>query len=161
MFSAAFWWGGCSTPVVNQTVTFNETDYQPYEATGTAVVRGHAFVRSDTGLKHGAAGIQVVLVPLTPYTEERAHIMESGKEPGPIDPRLEKYTHTTVGDWGGAYTFDHLPAGKYLVYCKVNWEAQVVNTMRRDANGSVYAVGRTQLADGEHKDLVVTNVRSR
>jgi hypothetical protein len=153
---AAFLLGGCSTPV-NQTVSFNEADYKPYEAAGTAVIHGHAFVRSDTGVKHGAAGINIYLVPLTAYTEERAKIMESGKEPAGADPRLENYIKTTVGDWGGDYKFEGLPAGKYLLYCKIDWEQQYPNSMRRAGSGEVYAVARAQVSNGEHKSVVVTN----
>ena len=148
--------GGCAT-VVNQTVPFDESEYQPYEARGTAVIQGHAFVRSDTGVKRGAAGLTICLVPLTAYTEERAKIMESGNEPGPMDPRLNRYIKTTVGDLGGgAYRFEGLSAGKYLLYCKIEWEAQFAGTMRRDASGSAYAVARTEVANGEHKNVVVT-----
>ena len=147
---------GCST-VVNQTVTFAESDFQSYEARGTGLIQGHAFIRSDTGVKRGGAGIKISLVPLTAYTEERAMIMESGNEPGPMDPRLNKYVRTTVGDWGGAYRFEGLPAGKYLLYCKIEWEAQYAGSLRRDASGSSYALARTVLSGGEHKNVVITN----
>lgn len=153
---AFFLLAGCSTPVT-QTVSFNEADYKPYEAAGTAVIHGHAFVRSDTGVKHGAAGINIYLVPLTAYTEERAKIMESGKEPAGADPRLENYIKTTVGDWGGDYKFEGLPAGKYLLYCKIEWEQQYPNSMRRAGSGEVYAVARAQVSSGEHKSVVITN----
>lgn len=153
------WLGGCNS-VVNQTTPFNEADLEPYLSSGTAQLRGHAFVRSDTAIKHGAAGLKIFLVPLTPYTEEMATIMESGKTPGPADPRLERYTRTTIGDWGGAYVFDHLPAGRYLIYCRVTWEAQNPAGLRRDASGAFYAVRRTDVLAGEKKDVVVTNVKT-
>lgn len=149
--------GGCSTPVA-QSVSFNEAEYKYIEASGTAVIHGHAFVRSDTGVKHGAAGINIYLVPLTAYTEERAKIMESGKEPAAADPRLENYIKTTVGDWGGDYKFEGLPAGKYLLYCKIEWERQNFNSMRRDGYGNFYALARAQVSNGEHKSVVITNL---
>jgi len=138
-------------------VSFNEADYKSYESVGGAVIHGHAFVRSDTGVKHGAAGVNIYLVPLTAYTEERAKIMESGKEPAAADPRLENYIKTTVGDWGGDYKFEGLPAGKYLLYCKIDWERQYPNSMRRAGSGEVYAVARAQVSGGEHKSVVITN----
>lgn len=57
--AALLLWSGCSTAPVAQTVGFSETDCKFAEATGTAVIQGHAFVRSDTGVKHGAAGLQI------------------------------------------------------------------------------------------------------
>jgi len=155
--AALLLWGGCSTPVA-QTVAFNETDYKFAEATGTAAIRGHAFVRSDTGAKHGAAGIQIYLVPLTEYTEERAKIMQSGKDPVPADPRLEHYTKTVVGDWGGEFKFENLPAGNYLIFCRIEWERQLPFGQRRDGYGGFYALAKTQVKNGEHKNVVVTNV---
>ncbi len=150
--------GGCASPV-SQTVPFAETDYPPADATGTAVIYGHAFVRSDTGIKRGAAGIKVYLVPLTAYTEERAKIMESGNDPVPADSRLDKYVRTTVGDiGGGGFQFENLPAGEYLVYCKIEWERQFAGSMRRDGSGSPYALARAKVANGEHKKVVVTNL---
>jgi hypothetical protein len=157
-FGATLLWSGCSSPV-NQSVSFDEADYKPYEAPGTAVIRGHAFVRSDTGMKHGAAGLIIYLVPLTAYTEERAKIMESGKEPVPADSRLDQYIKTTVGDvGGGTFQFRNLPAGKYLIYCKIDWEAKLVQSRIRDASGDFYALARTQVSNGELKNVVVTNL---
>ncbi|HEY4248224.1 MAG TPA: hypothetical protein VGM64_15350 [Lacunisphaera sp.] len=149
----------CST-IVNQSVAFNESDYSSSSTTGTAIIAGHAFVRSDTGAKHAAAGIPISLVPLTPYTEERAKIMESGKDPAPADPGLAKYVRTTVGDWGGSYKFEGLPVGNYLIFSRIKWERPFAGGMRRDASGDVYALARVQISNGEHKVVVVTNVSS-
>jgi len=155
--AALLLWSGCSTPVA-QTVAFNEADYKFSETTGTAVIHGHAFVRSDTGVKHGAAGIQVFLVPLTDYTDERSKIMQSGKDPAPADPRLERYTKTVVGDWGGEFKFEGLPAGTFLIFCRIDWERQLPNGHRRDGYGGFYALAKAQIKNGEHKSVVVTNV---
>ena len=157
-FAAIVALAGCTSPPVNQTVSFDESDFKSYQTPGTAVIQGHAFVRSDTGVKHGAAGIQITLVPLTAYTEERAHIMESRRDPAPADPRLEPYVKTVVGDWGGDYKFEGLPAGKYLIFCKVEWERQNPNNMNRSGSGEFYALARTQVKNGEHKSVVVTNL---
>ena len=93
--------GLCGCATVDQQVSFNEADYQPYLAQGTASIFGHAFVRTGDGFKHNAAGLIVYLVPLTPYTEERARIMLAGKEPSPADLQMNKYLRSVVGDVGG------------------------------------------------------------
>src|SRR5580693_6573500 len=100
---------GCST--VNQSTAFNAVDFRPYESPGTAEIHGHAFVRTDDGRIHKAAGLNVYLVPLTPYTDERAKIMQDNKTPTPTDPRLDKYVQAVVADAGGDFEFSGLPAG--------------------------------------------------
>ena len=157
VFGVALLLSACST-IVNQSVPFDNADFSAFEALGTAVISGHAFVRSDTGMKRGAAGIRVNLVPLTAYTEERAKIMESGKNPAPADPELEKHIRTTVGDWGGGYQFEGLPAGKYLVYCEIKWEQRFAGNRLRDGSGDLYALARVQVSNGEHKSVVATNL---
>jgi hypothetical protein len=147
----------CSS-IVPYSAPFNESDFVRYSVPGTAVIQGHTFVRSDTGIKRGGAGLTITLVPLTAYTEEAARIMASGKTPGPADPRLDKFTRTTVGDvGGGAFEFRDLPAGKYLLYCKIEWNAQYAGTMRRDASGSMFAMAKTEVSNGQTKRVVVTN----
>ncbi len=141
---------GCSTPV-SQSLSFNEADFAAYRSPGTAVIQGHAFVRTNNGGKHGAAGLKIFLVPLTPYTEERAKIMEAEKDPAAADPRLDSYVRTTVGEWGGAFQFTELPAGDYLLYCKIEW-------VRPRQGGDYYATARAHVAKGEHKNVVITNL---
>jgi hypothetical protein len=149
--AAALALSGCST--VNQSVAFNAADFKAYEAPGKALIQGHAFVRTADNAKHTAAGLNVYLVPLTPYTAERGSIMRSGKTPSPADPSLGQYVKTEVADIGGAFTFTGLPAGSYLVYCKIAWYAR----SRRAQGGDYYAVGKADVSEGEKKHLVVTN----
>jgi len=150
--------GACATEIVKQTTAFNEADFQAYARTGSATIQGNAFARSDTGRKHGAAGIMIYLVPLTPYTEERAKIMESGKEPAPADPELAKFVKSMVGNFYGAFAFQNLPAGKYLVYSKVSWEPVFATSRARDASGDVWVVARTEVTDGQVAQVVASNV---
>lgn len=148
--AAAFVLFGCTT--VNQSVAFNEADFRPYDWPGTAVIRGHAFVRTESGRKENAAGLNVYLVPLTPYTAERANIMAAENDPAPPDPRLARYVRTDLADNGGAFEFTGLPAGSYVVYCEISWWRRHLG-----ASGDYYVVGRATVADGERKHLVVTN----
>jgi hypothetical protein len=111
--------GGCST--VDQKASFGEGEFQPYLAHGTAAIFGHAFVRTPNGIMHHATGLPVYIVPLTPYTEERAEIMLAGKTPSPADPRMDKYVKTQIADNGGQFSFGSLPAGSYLVFSKISW----------------------------------------
>jgi hypothetical protein len=142
--------GGCGT--VDQKASFNEGDFQPYLASGRSSVFGHAFVRTPNGLKHNAAGLPVYLVPLTPYTEERAEIMLAGKTPSPADPRMDKYVRTEIADVGGQFKFADLPAGSYLVFCKIEWVGGKYGGV------DYFAVSKTTVAAGERKHVVATRV---
>jgi hypothetical protein len=143
---------GCST--VNQSTAFNAGDFKPYESPGTAVIRGHAFVRTDEGKIEKAAGLAVYLVPLTPYTGERAKIMLRNRTPAPADPLLEKYVQVVVADVSGDFEFSGLPAGSYVVYSRIEWHGRKFS----DSAGDDYVVGEATVAQGEKKRLVVTNV---
>lgn len=142
--------GGCST--VDQKASFNEVDFQPYLASGRSAVFGHAFVRTPNGVKHTAAGLPVRLVPLTPYTEERAEIMLAGKTPSPADPRMDKYVRTEVADMGGQFAFGDLPAGSYLVFCKIEWFGG------RYGGVDYFAVAKATVAAGQRKHVVATRL---
>jgi hypothetical protein len=143
--------GLCGCATVDQKAAFNEADFRPYTAQGTASIFGHAFARTDNGVKHTAAGLTVYLVPLTPYTEERANIMVAGREPSPADPQMDKYLKSVVADMGGQFKFDGLPAGSYLVFARIEWE-------RRRTGGDFFVVGRGTVAAGQKLHLVVSNV---
>lgn len=139
---------GC---VTKQSTVFNAADFAPYEADGSAVIQGHAFVRTEDNAKHNAAGLPVYLMPLTPYTQERANIMMKGGEPEEASPGLSKYVKSTTADMGGRYTFTGLPTGSYVVYSKIEWSHY------KRSGGSYYAVGKVTVKNGENRHLVVCN----
>lgn len=145
-------WGCSST--VNQSVAFHAEDFRRYDSPGTSTIHGHAFVHTRDGLKHNAAGLKVYLVPLNAYTDERAKISLKGDEPAPADPGLEKYIRTEVADISGLYEFRGLPAGDYLVYCRVAWDRF---NFKRQSSGDYFIVAKTGLKEGEKKRVVVTN----
>jgi hypothetical protein len=135
---------------VKQSAVFNAADFASYDLPGTAVIHGHAFARTDDGLKHNAAGLKVYLMPLTPYTEERAAIMRSGREPEAAEPGLNQHIKVVIADVSGGFEFAGLPPGGYVVYSKIEWS-------RKHSSGDYYVVGQTSVANGEKKHLVVTN----
>ncbi|HEY4248260.1 MAG TPA: hypothetical protein VGM64_15530 [Lacunisphaera sp.] len=150
---AALGLSGCSS-IVNQSVAFRAEDFKRYDSPGTSTIYGHAFVHTRDGLKHNAGGLKVYLVPLNAYTDERARISLKRNEPGPADPGLEKYIRTEVADIQGLYEFHGLPAGDYMVYCRVVWDRF---NLKRPSSGDYFIVARTGLKEGEKKHVVVTN----
>lgn len=142
---------GCSS-VVNQSVAFRAEDFRHYDSPGTSSIHGHAFVHTRDGVKHNAGGLKVYLVPLNAYTDERAKIALRGSEPAPADPGLGKYLRMQVADISGLYEFSGLPAGDYLIYCRVTWTG-----FKRQSSGDYFIVARTPVKEGERKRVVVTN----
>ena len=142
---------GCATPPVKQVEAFNEAPYARYQKPGTAQISGEAFLRTKGGDVKNAAGRRIYLVPLTPYTEERAKIMWERKEPEPADPRLARFTKSVTADTQGGFSFSALPAGSYLVYTKITWMVSDGS----ETGGS--ALLRVRLADGEKKRVVVSH----
>jgi hypothetical protein len=142
---------GCST--VNESTAFNAADFGPYESPGAAVIHGQAFVHTGDGRTFKASGMNVYLVPLTPYTDELAKIIQGNRNPAPPDPRLGKYTKAVVANAEGEFEFDGLPEGSYVVYSRVQWSRP-----RLGLFGAYYVAGEAVVAQGETKNLAVTNV---
>lgn len=59
--------GGCATPPVDLTRTFNEDDFRWAGVPGTATLTGQAFARTNGGDVRACAGLEIYLVPVTPY----------------------------------------------------------------------------------------------
>jgi hypothetical protein len=153
IIAAALGLWGCSSPV-NQSVAFHAEDFMRYDSPGTSTIHGHAFVHTRDGVKHNAGGLKVYLVPLNAYTDERAKIALGGGEPAPADPGLEKYLRMQVADFSGLYEFSGLPAGDYLIYCRISWDS---HNVKRQYSGDYFVVARTAVKEGEKKRVVVTN----
>ena len=111
---------GCAP--IPRNVAFNEADFAPYAAGGTASISGQAFLKTVGGdVKYGA-GNTVFLMPHNSYTEEtwnRALIR--GENITPPDPQAERYTRQTTADGEGRFQFDNLAAGDYYVVCTIIW----------------------------------------
>ena len=142
---------GCATPPVKQIEAFNEAHFSRYQKPGTAQISGEAFLRTKGGDVKTAAGRRIYLVPLTPYTDERAKIMWERKEPEAADSRLARYTKSVTADAQGRFSFSALPAGSYVVYTKITW------TVSDGSETGGSALTRVRLTEGEKKTVVVSH----
>jgi hypothetical protein len=95
---------------------------------GTGRIEGEAFLRRDQGRIVTAAGERIFLIPATPYTTERFDKMFGGDRRsyfgnGVEDPPAEYYRfrRETKVDMRGKFTFEELPAGRYIVATRVFW----------------------------------------
>lgn len=141
---------GCITPPVKQSVAYDETAFARYAERGSSSIYGDAFLKTKGGETRTAAGIPIYLVPLTSYTNERGKIMWERKEPESADPRLARFVRTTKGDSQGRFAFSNLPAGSYLIYCKIEWMLPDGSTT------GGYALGRAKVEEGKRARVLVT-----
>lgn len=102
---------------------FVEREFAPYRGKGTSAIAGQAFLKTRGGEVKFGAGNEVVLVPVTGYTQEmtrmmKAHIPVTHER----DPRYAAYRRTTRADGNGNFEFKDIPAGRYYVDCVIHWE---------------------------------------
>ncbi len=94
-------------------VPFDEGQFIPFHKPGNCAIIGEAFVKGPRGHIRHAAGEQVVLVPVTPFTDElfRANNLHGIG----VAERYQKYVRRTVADAKGRFAFRNLPAGPYYL----------------------------------------------
>jgi hypothetical protein len=114
---------GCVIPLKQHLVSFNENDFIPYLSKGNSKIIGQAFLKTRGGdVKYGA-GNEIVLVPFTPYTEERYNnIVINNIRMEQPDNRYFKYRRTTRADGQGNFEFTDIPSGEYILICNIYWE---------------------------------------
>jgi hypothetical protein len=149
-------------------------DYYPYSKPGTATIIGQAFVvvRGGDVLLDGqgylttisdnartASGSDVTLDPATPFAMD--WYMESGTSlrrfsNAPKDPAFRAARRTTVADEAGKFTFENLPAGRYIVRTTITWQTPRDSYRMMTQGGVASAV--IDLADGEQKNVILRHV---
>jgi hypothetical protein len=97
---------------------------------GTGRVEGSLFLRSYRGRVVRGAGVEVELVPVTAYAEERIGLIYGRDKYRPVllvgrttppDPDYETYKRKTKADIKGDFVFDHVAPGDYFVVGSVTW----------------------------------------
>lgn len=143
---------GCQAGPVKRQVAFPADEYAALEKTGTSSVSGQLFLRTVGGdVKYGA-GSQVIVTPVTSYTQEATMIYLRGAMPESADPRARAYTRRTIADGTGRFEVDSLPAGEYYVAGGVYW--QVPGSYAPNQGGMV--IQQITLDEGESKEVMLT-----
>jgi hypothetical protein len=166
--------GTPASPAANPTAGAVAADYYPYTKTGTASIIGQAFVvvrGGDVLLdSHGylttisdnartASGSDVTLDPATPYAMD--WYMKTGTSlrrfgNAPKDPAFRAARKTAIADESGKFTFDGLPAGRYIVRTTITWQTPRDSYRMMTQGGVASAV--VDLAEGEQKRLIIRQV---
>lgn len=103
-------------------------------------------------MKYGA-GEQVILLPVSPYTNEYVQGVGTIRGAATPDPRLETYTRRAMAGGDGKFTFRNVPAGEYHIYTRVFWEIPSQYGLRTTGN---WVKGRVVARAGETTSIVLT-----
>ena len=128
---------------------FDAKEHAPFAATGTASIKGQAFLRQRGGGVVTCAGSAALLMPYTEYflestwyARERRHLTHEPDARAML-PAILRKTHC---DAQGNFSFDRLPAGRYIVLTEVVWDVAgrrqggVVMTLAGVSEGSTSSV---------------------
>lgn len=150
----------CASMYQSQTLIprmqFPENEYKSLSKSGTAIVRGQAFLKTRGGDVKLAAGNGIILNPYTSYSKEwyeKSYLTNRLMEKP--DDRIYRYMLTTTADASGRFIFKNVPAGAYFVTTYVSWEAPT------GYNGALQLQGApvTKLilvGGGEEVDVILT-----
>lgn len=132
---------------------FDEHSLAYAQGPGTATIEGQAFLKTRGGdVKYGA-GEEVILLPVSPYTNEYVQGVGTIRGAATPDARLETYTRRTMAGGDGKFTFRNVPAGEYHVYTRVFWEIPSQYGLRTTGN---WVKGRVVARAGETTSIVLT-----
>ena len=124
----AVYFQGCAVPQIEPTqrITFPVSEYNSLNREGTGIVNGQAFLKTRGGDVKTAAGEDVLLNPVTSYSNQWYEVAYIRNAPlTDLDPRLHDYIYKTIADGDGRFTFKNVPPGEYYLTTKVSWEAPV------------------------------------
>lgn len=128
---------------------------------GTATLRGSALLRQSGGGVVTCAGNKVLLIPATPYAEERINFIYGPTQTGLVDPDLPpplfepnppeywKAMRYSLCDAQGYFEFDGVKAGKYFVTTNVSW---TVGYLKQGGN----LLGPVVIAEGEKRTVILS-----
>lgn len=124
LIAAAFLAGCISQPKPFDRIPFPAAEYAPLPTAGTGVVEGQVFMKTVGGDVKSGAGAEVVLNPITSYSEQwydAAYVKHAPIQKG--DERQEKYLRIVQADGSGNFKFSDVPPGKYFLTSGVFWQA--------------------------------------
>lgn len=146
---------------------YNEQSAKKLLEDGSNTIKGSAFLRQNGGNVVTCAASIVVLIPHTPYTEERLNqvykqkiqegVTANGNLYGKVEDKNEPsgYINNVKQvqcDQLGNFEFDNVADGKFYVQTRVNWGTGPYN-IQTGAN----LIQAVTVQDGEIKKLILTH----
>ncbi len=135
---------------------FPEDEYKKLATEGTAIVKGQAFLKTRGGDVKVAAGNEVLLNPVTSYSNDWYQVAYLQNRPmSQPDERLWLYVKKQIADGDGRFTFKNVPAGNYYVTTGVFWEAPTGYQGAMQVQGGAVSKMIT-VKDGEEVEVILT-----
>jgi hypothetical protein len=102
---------------------FPVVEYSALSHVGSGTVEGQVFMKTVGGdVKYGA-GSEVILNPITSYSEQWYDASYNLHRPmSPADARQAQYLVTIQADGSGNFKFNNVPPGRYFVTSSVFWQ---------------------------------------
>lgn len=151
---------GCAatTRPIIQRIPFPVEEYAILPIKGTAIVKGQAFLKTRGGDVKTAAGNEVLLNPVTSYSNqwyEQHYLRGNNLDPGEADKRLRNYIQKTTADAEGRFIFKDVPKGNYYLTTTVIWEAPTGYGGSLMPQGGL-VVKEISINDGEELNIILT-----
>ncbi len=142
---------GCAR-TYDREAQFIQEEYAPYEGKGTAQICGQAYLSLHGGKQHVASGSNVLLAPVTSYTEEAFQIkVLRGRNMVDPDPQAMKFEKHTKTDDEGRFCFAEFTAGDYYVVADI-----VLPTSTKEQRRSELAHAKASVKAEENVYILVT-----
>lgn len=144
---------GCAQQQAVQYPPFPVQEYAKLKRTGTAAVTGQAFLRTKGGDVKVGAGSEILLIPVTSYSQVFYNAYKARKPLGPNDPAVKQYTLRTQADATGAFEFKAVPEGSYYLAGDVVWQAPTQFGLARQGGMIVKEIS---VRDGDQVKVMLT-----
>lgn len=144
---------GCAQQQIVNYPPFPAHEYAKLKQTGTASVTGQAFLRTKGGDVKVGAGSEILLIPVTTYSQVFYNAYKAHRPLGPTDPEVKKYTLRTQADATGSFEFKSVPEGSYYVAGDVVWQAPTQWGLSRQGG---MLVKELSVKDGDQVKVMLT-----
>ena len=137
-------------------IPFPLEEYQALSSSGTATVKGQAFLKARGGDVKFAAGSVVLLNPVTSYSlewYEKSYLTD--RPMGPADSRIWNFIRKQTANENGRFVFNNVPPGEYFVTTLITWEEPAGFQGELRLHGGVITK-RIAVHDGDNIDIIVT-----
>ena len=113
----------CAAAPTSMQFKFSSADHDAYLLSGANNVTGQASLPQPSGGTVTCAGSNVLLFPATAFFKEAVAIGRDGGKPDfdSSDPKYQAVFRTSSCDAQGAFAFEKVPAGNYIIGAIVRW----------------------------------------
>lgn len=153
VFTLAIGLSGCAQQQVVHYPPFPAQEYAKLKQSGTAAVTGQAFLRTKGGDVKVGAGSEILLIPVTSYSQVFYNAYKTRQPLGPNDPAVKQYTLRAQADGTGSFEFKAVPEGSYYLAGDVVWQAPTQFGLARQGGMIVKEIS---VKDGDQLKIMLT-----